>query len=103
MNIQHTYIVNKLIRKKQEGDLQDVVTEINYTLKTLDLDTPTGEYDTITDRTIELELPTENNENFIAYEDLTEEIVISWISGKSKDLELFHEKIMNDLDEETIS
>lgn len=97
MNIQHSYTINNLTRKKQEGDLQNVVTEVDFTLKSIDLDTPTGEYDTVTSRVVKLKSSDIVSEDFIPYENLTQQIVLSWILEKSIDLELYHEKIMNDL------
>lgn len=95
MNIIHSYKVNKLKKQLSLNGFENVVIEIDYTLKSIYENQP-GLADTETNRIISFNNPTLEEDTFISYEDLTEEIVISWISQKSKELELYHEKVMDD-------
>lgn len=69
--ITHNYTIKKLI---QVNDGSGTVVKVEYEVETTD-----GEYkSSIFD---DIQLDTSNIENFIKYEDLTEEIVLEWIKN----------------------
>jgi hypothetical protein len=72
MAITHTWSIRALI---QRNDDSGTVIRVNYTVNSTD-----GTISTKSQGGVELQ--TENIENFIAYEDLTEELVLGWVKEK---------------------
>jgi len=65
----HKYTINKLIQKNDDSG---TVVKVEYEVETVD-----GDYRSkVTD---DIELNVSNIQNFVKYEDLTEEIVLQWI------------------------
>ncbi len=67
--VTHKYTINKLIQKNYDSG---TVVKVEYEVETVD-----GDYRSkVTD---DIELNVSNIQNFVKYEDLTEEIVLQWI------------------------
>jgi hypothetical protein len=67
--VTHKYTINKLIQKNDDSG---TVVKVEYEVETVD-----GDYRSkVTD---DIELNVSNIQNFVKYEDLTEEIVLQWI------------------------
>lgn len=72
MEIIHIWKVRKLVQK---NDGSGLVIQVYYKVYSTD-----GEYSYVSAGNIELE--TENLSNFVAYHDLTEEMVLQWVKNK---------------------
>jgi len=72
MTITHTWKID--IMRELNNDL-GVVSEVSYSVHSTN-----GNISTKSGSTVELK--TENIENFISYEDLTEEIVLGWVKER---------------------
>jgi hypothetical protein len=85
----------KSLQKTNFGDLQNVVVQTSWEIKGTDEEGNSGTFNGATP----FKIPT--GENFTAYEDLTEEIVLGWIKdqviGKYKDH--IDEKIQEQIDQ----
>lgn len=72
MTITHTWKIDRM--RELNNDL-GVVSEVSYSVHSTN-----GNISTQSGGTVELKI--ENIENFISYEDLTEEIVLGWVRQK---------------------
>ena len=76
----YNLIIDSLTKVATSGSLSDVVTQINYTIASTGSNEGTSSY--------HLETPictlgTVESSSFIAYSDLTDDIVKSWVTGSS--------------------
>ena len=76
----YNLIVNDMVKLKTSGSLSDVVSSIDYTIACTGSNNATSSYHLETPR---YNLGTVESSSFIAYSDLTEGIVKSWITGSS--------------------
>lgn len=102
MNITHTYNIKNIVKKLSQDNLTNVVYEITYQLTSIDLDNP-GVYDTVSTKTITFDTSTIDTNEFIPYENLNKEIVVSWISDITPKWEESHVNAINEVKNPTIS
>lgn len=76
MSLTYTWKI-KSLKKTSGADLSDVIVGTQWQVTAVDEDGNEGKFDGATP----FNLSTVNPDNFIAYEDLTEEIVLGWIKS----------------------
>ena len=94
MNITYTYEIQELKAMPSIGDLEKVIVEVVYSYIGTSEDNITSQYP---GRTV---LPAPASESFTAVEDLTPEIVISWIEANAN-LEVMQNAIKHHIEQQT--
>lgn len=96
MAIQHNYKIKKIIKKVSQDNLKDIVYQIFCELKTIDTENPII-YDTVSEKQIEFDINNINEENFVPYENLTKELILSWIPEICNKWQFLHEKSIEEV------
>ncbi len=76
----YNLIIDSLTKVATSGSLSDVVTHVNYTIASTGSNEGTSSYHLETPR---CNVGTVESSSFIAYSDLTDDIVKSWVTGSS--------------------
>lgn len=85
MEITHNWKITKLVQK---NDNTGLITEVFYKVHSYD-----GEYYYVSSGKVHLDTDLEENQNFVPYVDLSEEMVIEWVKSKLGPELGNHEKI----------
>lgn len=93
--INYKWIISGLETSPQEGSLTDVVKTIHWRLKADQEGSSVDVYDSLNMNTVD-------EENFVAFEDLTEEQVISWLES-SLDVESLKQNLQQQLENQSIT
>jgi hypothetical protein len=98
MAVSYSWAITQMTKKPQVNDINDVVVHVRWTLTGTESETGTqGSFPGATP----FELDPDNTGSFVAFEDLTEEIVVGWLQGVVVDDYWNHvtERIQQQIDE----
>jgi hypothetical protein len=98
MAVSYSWAITQMTKKPQVNDINDVVVHVRWTLTGTESETGTqGSFPGATP----FELDPDNTGSFVAFEDLTEEIVVGWLQGVVVDDYWNHvtERIQKQIDE----
>ena len=98
MAVSYSWEVTQMTKKPQVNDLSDVVVHVRWNL--IGTESATGTKGSFPGAT-PFELDPDNTGSFVAFEDLTEDVVISWLQGVVVDDYWNHvtERIQKQIDE----